>query len=245
MSIVSIASKLSLAVAFAAGLAATTAHAAVEGFSIALTDMAFERGADLAAEAAAFGGQPALGLPGNSTYKYKETLTGDYAVFDDLPPSDERDFWQTFTQISLNGVPFFTGRQIVGPESQDDIWSAILNLTGLTKPQLAVLKAVLVNHNLFGTGGTFDYAYNFAPDDRTTGTFAVGSNELGSDDDPLGAFESGSASDGPNIWSLTFSATVTTVPEPPTWLMLMAGGAGLLLVRGLARRPGGARQVRA
>ena len=59
----------------------------------------------------------------------------------------ERDFWQTFTQISLNGNPFFTANAIVGPESQDDIWSAILNVTGLTKAQLAVLKAILVNHN--------------------------------------------------------------------------------------------------
>jgi hypothetical protein len=233
----SIASRISLAAVFAAGLAVTTAQAAVEGFSIALTDMTFERGADLTAEAAAFGGQPALGLPGNSTYKYKETLTGDYAVVDTLPPSDERDFWQTFTQISLNGVPFFTANQIVGPESQDDIWSAILNITGLKPAQLAVLKAVLVNHNIIGTGGTFDYAYNPPPlaDDRTRGTFAVGSNELGADDDPLSGFESVSDSDGPNVWSLTFSATVATIPETPTWLMLMAGGAGLLMVRGLAR----------
>lgn len=132
----------------------------IPGFSISLTDMTFERGSDLTAEAAAFGDQPALGLPGNDTYKYKETLTGDYAVTDTLPPSNEREFWQTFTQVSLNGVPFFTANQIVGPESQDDIWSAILTVTGLKPAQLAVLKAVLVNHNLFSTNGTFDYAYN-------------------------------------------------------------------------------------
>jgi hypothetical protein len=242
----SIASRISLAAVFAAGLAVTTAQAAVEGFSIALTDMTFERGADLTAEAAAFGGQPALGLPGNSTYKYKETLTGDYAVVDTLPPSDERHFWQTFTQISLNGVPFFTANQIVGPESQDDIWSAILNITGLKPAQLAVLKAVLVNHNIIGTGGTFDYAYNPPPlaDDRTRGTFAVGSNELGADDDPLSGFDSSSAPGSPNIWSLAFSATVTTVPEPPTWLMF---GAGLLVVgviRDRARRFRSARAFR-
>ena len=60
--------------------------------------------------------------------------------------------------------------------------------------------------------------------------------------DPFTAFESISVPDGPNVWSLTFSATVTTIPEPPTWLMLMAGGAGLLVIRGLARRTGIARR---
>ena len=115
-------------------------------------------GSNLSAEAAAFGGQPAIELPNNGSYS--ETLTGDYAVSDTLPPSDQSVFWQTFTQISLNGNPFFTENAIVGPESQDDIWSAILNLTGLNKAQLAVLKAILVNHNLLNTGGEFDYAYN-------------------------------------------------------------------------------------
>jgi hypothetical protein len=147
----SIASKISLAGAFAAVLAVTSAHAAVQGFSIALTDMTFERGSDLTAEAAAFGGQPALGLPGNNTYKYKETLTGDYAVFDDLPPSDQPEFWQTFTQISLNGTPFFTANQIVGPESQDQVWTAILNITGIKPPLLDVIIAVLEKHNIFST----------------------------------------------------------------------------------------------
>ena len=92
--------------------------------------MTFERGSNLSAEAAAFGGQPAIELPNNGSYS--ETLTGDYAVSDTLPPSDQSVFWQTFTQISLNGNPFFTENAIVGPESQDDIWSAILNITGLT-----------------------------------------------------------------------------------------------------------------
>ena len=236
----SIASRTFLAATLAAGLMVSgAAQAAVQGFSIELTDMTFERGSGLTAEAAAFGGQPALALPGNDSYKYTATLTGDYAVFDNLPPSDESEFWQTFTQISLNGTPFLTAYQIVGPESQDDIWTGILNITGLTPAELAVLKAVLTNHPFFSTLGKFDYAYNPPPsaDDRTHGTFAVGSNELGSDGDLFGAFESVSDSDGPNVWSLTFSATVTTIPEPPTWLMLMAGGAGLLIIRGLARRP--------
>jgi hypothetical protein len=244
----SIASKISLAAAFAAVLAVTSAHAAVQGFSIDLTDMTFERGSNLSAGAAAFGGQPAIELLNNGSYS--ETLTGDYAVSDTLPPSDQSVFWQTFTQISLNGNPFFTANAIVGPESQDDIWSAILNITGLNKAQLAVLKAILVNHNILNSGGEFDYAYNFAPGDRTVGTFAVGSNknltsteDFGPYVDPFAAFDSISVPDGPNVWSLTFSATVTTIPEPPTWLMLMAGGGGLLLMRGLARCPRVARRV--
>jgi hypothetical protein len=239
----SIASRAFLAATLAAGLLVSGgAQAAVQGFSIALTDITFERSSNLSAEAAPFGDQPAIELLNNGSYN--ETLTGDYAVSDNLPPSDQSVFWQTFTQISLNGNPFFTENAIVGPESQDDIWSAILNITGLNKAQLAVLKAVLVNHNVLNTGGKFDYAYNFAPGDRTVGTFAVGSNEdLGSAEDPLAAFDSSSVPDGPNVWSLTFAATVTTIPEPPTWLMLMAGGAGLLIIRGLAHRPGVARRV--
>jgi hypothetical protein len=241
------ASRIVLTAAFAAGLMVSGgAHAAVQGFSIALTDMTFERGSNLSAEAAAVGGHPAIELSNNGSYD--ETLTGDYAVSDTLPPSDQSVFWLTFTQISLNGNPFFTANAIVGPESQDDIWSAILNVTGLTPAQLAVLKAVLVNHNVLNTGGEFDYAYNFAPGDRTVGTFAVGSDkdltsteDFGPYVDPFTAFESISAPDGPNVWSLTFSATVATIPESPTWLMLMAGGAGLLIIRGLARRPGVAR----
>ncbi len=246
----SIASKISLAAVFATVLSVTSAQAAVQGFSIALTDMTFERGSDLSAEAAAFGGQPAIELLNNGSYS--ETLTGDYAVSDTLPPSDQSVFWQTFTQISLNGNPFFTANAIVGPESQDDIWSAILNITGLTPAQLAVLKAVLVNHNVLNTGGEFDYAYNFAPGDRSIGTFAVGSDknltsteDFGPYVDPFAAFDSISVPDGPNVWSLTFSATVTTIPEAPTWLMLMAGGAGLLVIRGLAHRPRTGRRVAA
>jgi hypothetical protein len=115
-----------------------------------------------------------------------------------------------------------------------------------------VLKATLVNHNILNSEGEFDYAYNFVPGDRTHGTFAVGSDknltsteDFGPYVDPFAAFESVSVPEGPNVWSLTFSATVTTIREPPTWLLLMAGGAGLLVIRGLARRPGIARRVAA
>ena len=128
----------------------------------------------------------------------------------------------------------------------DTTYSGTFNITHLTPAQLAVLKAVLLNHNVISTGGKFDYAYNFAPDDRTAGTFAVGSDEsLGSSGDPFAAFNSSSVAAGPNVWSLTFSATVTTIPEAPTWLMLMGGGAGLLVIRGLARRGGAVRRMSA
>ena len=247
----SIAYRIVLAATLTAGLMVSGgAQAAVQGFSIALTDMTFQLGSNLSAEAAAFGTQPAIELSNNGSYS--ETLTGDYAVSDTLPPSNQSVFWQTSTKISLNGNPFFTADAIVGPESQDDIWSAILNVTGLTPAQLKVLKAVLVNHAIVNTGGEFDYAYNPPPSagDRTVGTFAVGSDknltstqDFGAYVDPFTAFESISVPDGPNVWSLSFSATVTTIPEPPTWLMLMAGGGGLLIMRGLARRPGVARRV--
>ena len=251
----SIASRIFLAATLAAGLTVSGgAQAAVQGFSISLTDVTFERGSNLSAEAAAFGVPPnqlpAIQLPNNGSYNV--TATGDYTVSDTLPPSDKEVLWQTFTQISLNGNPFFTENALLGPESQDDIWSGILNITGLSKQQLAVLKAVLVNHNVISTGGEFDYAYNPPPTagDRMTGTFAVGSSKdlsienFGSYVDPFAAFDSISVPGGPNVWSLTFSATVAA-PEPPTWLMLLAGGAGLLIVRGLARRRGVARRVAA
>ena len=115
------------------------AQAAVQGFSIALTDLTPERGGGLSAEVAAFGDQPARELQHNGSYD--ETLTGDYAVTDNLPPSNERYFWQTFTQISLNGNPFFTANAIVGPESHDQIWRAILNITGLTKAAARAAKS--------------------------------------------------------------------------------------------------------
>jgi hypothetical protein len=237
----SIASSAFLAATLSAGLMVSGgALAGVQGFSIELSDLTPHHNASggLSAEVAAFGGQPAKALRHNGSYV--DTLTGDYAVVDDLPPSDEAVFWQTFTQITLNGNPFFTANAIVGPESPDQIWQAILNITNLKPAVLMLIVNVLEKNNYLSIlNGEFDYGYNFAPDDRTVGTFAVGSTEglL------LGAFDSDPLPDGPNVWSLTFSATVTTIPEPPTWLMLMAGGAGLLIIRGLARRPGVERRV--
>jgi hypothetical protein len=240
-----IASRMFLAAALAAGLLLpANAKAAPEGFLIDLTDMTFERGSGLSAEAAAFGGNGPVELLKNGSYN--ETLTGDYAVADNLPPSDQLAYWQTFIQISLNGTPFFTANQIVF-ESQDAVFATILKLTGLKPLVLNIIIAALEHHNNISTG-IFDYAYNPPPtaSDRTHGTFAVGSTEGGFTDDPLSVFEPVSASSGPNVWSLAFSATFfAPAPEAPTWLMLMAGAAGLLIIRGLARRPRFARRVSA
>ena len=243
----SIASKITLAVAFAAGLAATSAQAAPQGFLIDLTNMTFERGSGLSAEAAAFGSNGPVELLKNGSYN--ETLTGDYAVAENLPPSDQLAYWQTFIQISLNGTPFFTANQIV-LESQDLLFATIVGLTGLKPPILNIIIATLENHSPVSFGGIFDYAYNpppMPPTDRSHGTFAVGSTELGLADDPLSAFESISASpDDPNVWSLSFSATFfRAAPEPPTWVMLIAGGVGLLAIRGLTHRRLVARRVSA
>jgi hypothetical protein len=236
----SIASRTFLAIALAMGLMAPGGvQAAVQSFSIALTDLTphHNSSGNLSADIAAFGDQPAKALQHNGSYV--ETLTGNYAVTDNLPPSNELEFWQTFTQITLNGTPFFTANQIVGPTSPDEIWQGILNITNLKPAVLALIVRVLENNNYLSLlNGEFDYGYNFAPDDRTTGTFAVGSTES------LGLLSSfGPLPEGDDTWSLTFSATVTTIPEPPTWLMLMAGGLGLLIIRGLARRPGVRRRV--
>jgi hypothetical protein len=93
----SIAYRIFLAATLAAGLMVSGgAQAAVQRFSIALTDMTFQLGSNLSAEAAAFGTQPAIELRNNGSYS--ETLTGDYAVSDTLPPSDQSVFWQTSTE---------------------------------------------------------------------------------------------------------------------------------------------------
>src|SRR5215472_9239772 len=135
----SIASRIFLAGTLAIGLTVSDgAQAAVQGFSIALTDLTPKQGSNLSAEVAAFGDQPARELQHSGSYS--ETLTGDYAVFDNLPPSDQSVLWQTFTQISLNGNPFFTANEIVGPYSPDQVWQAVLNITHLSSAQLMVLR---------------------------------------------------------------------------------------------------------
>jgi hypothetical protein len=235
----SIASKIFLSIVFATGLAVTNTQAAVQSFSIALTDLTPERSSSggLSADVPAFGDQPAKALQHNGSYV--ETLTGDYAVTDNLPPSNDPVFWQTFTQITLNGNPFFTANEIVGPESPDQIWQAILDITNVKPAVLALIVRVLENNNYLSLlNGEFDYGYTFAPDDRTVGAFAVASTES------LGLLSGfGPLPEGDDTWSLTFSATVTTIPEPPTWLMLIAGGAGVVVIRGLAGRPRIARRA--
>ena len=136
----------------------------------------------------------------------------------------------------------FHGQSDRRPESQDEIWQAHPQRHGLkARWSSRSLIAVLENHNHFSTGGEFDYAYNFAPNRRPIGHTALllsAPPSSASGHDPLSASSQSLLPDGANVWSLTFSATVTTIPEPPTWLMLMAGGVGLLVIRGLARRPG-------
>ena len=184
-----IALRISLAAAFAAVLAVTSAQAGVQGLSISLTDLTPELGSGLSAEVAACcgpNGMPARELQHNGSYN--ETLTGDYAVFDNLPPSDQPLFLQTFTQITLNGNPFFTANAIVGPKSPGEIWQAILNITKINPNVLALIVRVLENNNYLSIlNGEFDYGYNFASDDRTVGTFAVGSTKDAGD--LLGAFD--------------------------------------------------------
>src|ERR1700722_747993 len=141
----SIASKIVLTVMLAAGLMVSSgAQAAPQGFLIDLTNMTFERGSGLSAEAAAFGTNGPVELLKNGFYN--ETLTGDYAVADNLPPSDQLAYWQTFIQISLNGTPFFTANQIVF-ESQDAVFAGILKLTGLKPPVLNIIIGTLEHHN--------------------------------------------------------------------------------------------------
>ena len=81
----SIASKIFLAAALAAGLMAPGgAHAALQGFSIDLGDptdpltLDWSAAGGLSAEVAASNGQPAQELPNNGSYK--TTLTGNYVL---------------------------------------------------------------------------------------------------------------------------------------------------------------------
>jgi hypothetical protein len=74
----SIAYRIFLAATLAAGLMVSGgAQAAAQEFSITLSDMTFENGSGLSAEAAAFGDQAAR--PPSNNGSYSETLTGDYA----------------------------------------------------------------------------------------------------------------------------------------------------------------------
>jgi PEP-CTERM motif len=233
----SIASRMFLAAAFAAGfLLPGGGQAAVQdfsqGFSIDLGDpgdpltLDYNAAGGLSAEVAASNGQPAQELPNNGSYK--ATLTGNYDVVDDLASLDKNKpvLWQESYIITLNGRPLFGGHGIIGPESPDDIWQAFLfifnKFTGLPSGDLNVIIAVLEHRDSLDTMGKFDYLYNTL--NQPAGTFAVGTTE------DLGSKIALSAV---NTISFDFSAFV--VPEPSTWAMLLLGFVGLGFV-GYRRR---------
>jgi hypothetical protein len=122
----SIASKIFLAAALAAGLMAPGGAHAAQGFSIDLGDptdpltLDWSAAGGLSAEVAASNGQPAQELPNNGSYK--TTLTGNYDVVDDLGSLDKNKpvLWQDSYEITLNGRILFANGGIVGPESGED-----------------------------------------------------------------------------------------------------------------------------
>ena len=218
----SIASRILLAAAFATSLATTSAQAAPQGFSIALTDVVLDYQPfthDLSASAPAFGDQPAIPLANNG--EYLETLTGDYSVVDNLPPLDKPELWNEFYQVTLNGQFVFGNSGVVGPYSADDIWQAVLSVSKLNAKVGALLVRILETNSTFDTGGLFDYAYNFEPGDRKVGAFAVGSTK------DAAALFGLSGEYPPGVSDLSVKFSLFALPEPPTWLML---GAGLLVV---------------
>jgi PEP-CTERM motif len=221
----SIASRMFLAAAFAAGfLLPGGPQAAVQGFSIDLGDpddpltLDYNAAGGLSAEVAASNGQPAQELPNNGSYK--ATLSGNYDVVDDLASLDKTKpvLWQESYEITLNGRPLFGGHGIIGPESPEDIWQAFLfvfnKFTGLPSGDLNVIIAVLEHRDSLNTMGEFDYIYNTL--NQPDGTFALGTT------DDVGSKIALSAV---NTISFDFSAFV--VPEPSTWAMLLLGFAGL------------------
>jgi hypothetical protein len=229
----SITSRAFLAAAFAAGLMLQGgAQAALQGFSIDLGNpqdpltLDYNPAGGLSAAAAPSNGKPALELKNNGSYL--ATLTGDYAVFDNLPPVNEPVLWHEFYEITLNGhILFENPGAIVGPFTGDEIWMAFVHafgqLTGKTDTQAAavlkVLIAVLEHFDSFSVPSTppgeFDYAYNTL--NQPVGTFAVGTIEDLGQKIALNVGEN----------TLSFDASLTVVPEPSTWAMMLLGFAGL------------------
>ena len=79
----------------------------MQSFSIALTNLTPHHNSSggLSADIAAFGDQPAKALQHKGSYV--ETLTGSYAVTDNLPPSNElENSGRRSPKITLNGTPF-------------------------------------------------------------------------------------------------------------------------------------------
>jgi PEP-CTERM motif len=233
----SIASRMFLAAAFAAGLMVPGgAHAALQGFSIDLGTPADPLTLDwsatggLSAAAAPSNGKPALALKNNGSYF--TTLAGNYDVVDDLGSLDKTKpvLWQRSFEITLNGREIFGApEQIIGPTSGDDIWEAFVNVfagvIGKTPMQAQTILGLLIGvleHNdslavtIPGTSPPerFDYAYNTL--NEPVGTFAFGTTESLGEKIALNAT---------NTLSFDFSAFV--VPEPSTWAMLLLGFAGL------------------
>jgi PEP-CTERM motif len=233
----SIASRMFLAAALAAGLllpggARAALQGFSQGFSIELGDpqnpltLDYNPTGGLSAAAAPSNGKPALELKNNGSYL--ATLTGDYAVFNNLPPVNEPVLWHESYEITLNGhIIFENPGAIVGPFTGDDIWMAFVHafgqFTGKTDMQagavLKVLIAVLEHFDSFSVPsippGEFDYAYNTV--NQPVGTFAVGTI------DDLG--QKIALNLGKN--TLSFDASLFVVPEPSTWAMMLLGFAGL------------------
>jgi PEP-CTERM motif len=229
----SITSRAFLAAAFAASLMLQGgAQAALQGFSIDLGNpqdpltLDYNPAGGLSAAAAPSNGKPALELKNNGSYL--ATLTGDYAVFDNLPPVNEPVLWHESYEITLNGhILFENPGAIVGPFTGDEIWMAFVHafgqFTGKTDMQAAavlkVLIAVFEHFDSFSVPSTppgeFDYAYNTL--NQPVGTFAVGTIEDLGQKIALNVGEN----------TLSFDASLTVVPEPSTWAMMLLGFAGL------------------
>ena len=203
------------------------ARAALQGFSIELGDpqdpltLDYNPAGGLSAEAAASNGQPAEELQNNGSYL--ATITGDYAVIDDLPPVNKSEFWLESYEITLNGREIFGNpTHIVGPFSGEDVWQAFLHVfnqvTGLPSADLNVIIAVLEHRDSFQTNGEFDYVYNTL--NQPVGTFAVGTTaDLG---------QRIALNVGTNTLSFDFS--LFAVPEPSTWAMMLLGFFGLVFL---------------
>jgi hypothetical protein len=228
----SIASRIFLAAAFAAGLMLPGGGAHAEfhqGFLIDLgtakdpLTLDYNPAGGLSAAAAPSNGKPALELKNNGSYL--ATLTGAYDVIDDLGSLDRTKevLWQESYEITLNGHILFKNGGIVGPESGDDIWMAALfvfnKFTGLPGGALDIIIGFLEHQDSFSFGnGEFDYAYNTL--NQPVGTFAIGTTaDLGQK----------IALNRTNTLSFDFSIFV--VPEPSTWLMLLLGFASLGFAR--------------